>query len=74
MARGPVFKEIRPGAGSKTSDFVKEELRGYRRTTDYYYNYIINIFSPGLFTGHEPASRNSMGRAGSGQEFFNFRG
>ena len=26
MARGTVFQEIRPGAGFKTDDFVKEKL------------------------------------------------
>ena len=34
MARGTVFQELRPGAGFKTGDFVKEKLEGgYRRTT-----------------------------------------
>ena len=36
---GTVFEEIRPGAGFKTGDFVKEEGVGgarYRRTTDVY--------------------------------------
>ena len=28
VARGTVFEEIRPGAGFKTSDVVKEKLRG----------------------------------------------
>ena len=27
MARGTVFQEIRPGAGFKTGDFVKETFR-----------------------------------------------
>ena len=27
VARGTVFEEIRPGAGFKTGDFVKEKLR-----------------------------------------------
>ena len=34
VARGTVFREVRPGAGFKTGDFVKEKLGGgYRRTT-----------------------------------------
>ena len=33
MARVTVNQEIRPGAGFKTGDFVKETLGGYRRTT-----------------------------------------
>ena len=33
VARGTVFREIRPWAGFKTDDFVKEKLGGYRRTT-----------------------------------------
>ena len=28
VARGTVFQEIRPGAGFKTGDFVKEKLGG----------------------------------------------
>ena len=28
VARGPVFQEIRPAAGFKTGDFVKERLGG----------------------------------------------
>ena len=28
VARGTVFQEIRPGAGFKTADFVKESLGG----------------------------------------------
>ena len=33
VARITVFQEIRPGAGSKTSDFVKEILGVCRKTT-----------------------------------------
>ena len=28
VARGAVFQEVRPGAGFKTGDFVKEQLGG----------------------------------------------
>ena len=28
LARGTVFQEVRPGAGFKTGDFVKEKLGG----------------------------------------------
>ena len=28
VARGTIFQEIRPGAGFKTGDFVKEKLGG----------------------------------------------
>ena len=28
LARGPVFREIRPGAGFKTGDFGQEKLGG----------------------------------------------
>ena len=28
VARGTAFQELRPGAGFKTGDFVKEKLRG----------------------------------------------
>ena len=33
VAMGTVFQEIRPGAGSKTGDFVKKRWRGNSRTT-----------------------------------------
>ena len=45
VARGAVFQELRPGAGFKTGDFVKEKLGGrYRSKTQtyiYIYTYIM---------------------------------
>ena len=45
VSGNPAFKEIRPGAGVETGDFVKEKFRGGYRTTTWVYHNIIIITS-----------------------------
>ena len=41
VARGTVFQEIRPEAGFKTGDSVKEKLGGYRKTGFFKANWLL---------------------------------
>ena len=50
-----VFREIRPGAGIETGDFVESSLGGYRKTILHHNFFTGNV--PSLFVGGVPPPR-----------------
>ena len=73
MSRDTVFKEIRPGAGFETGDFVKEKLGGLPwndSVVDGSAHILIATARPKNFPkpGGHKGDWNSPGKGGTGQQ------